>query len=402
MLKKLLPMIVLTFVNTIGFSLLIPTLPFIVKDFGYGSATYGLILSIYSLCQFLAAPLLGSLSDIYGRKKILIVSHTGTLLSWFVFALSYFINHEVSILGFSLSLIIIIFSRITDGLTGGNISVASAYVSDITKPEERAKAFGIIGATFGIGFLVGPVLGAFSSSTQYGYLGMCVVAAFISLIALFLLLNIKESLTERRASKKLHLEFIENISFIKKFLKHKNNPKIVDSLKFRFLTSVVFTAYNSIFILMLADVFNFEEKGSGIVFAFIGIYLIINQGYLVPKIISKIGVSKTLLLSIVLGSVGLFTLPFVTDIYVFLINAYLISLAIAIWFLTIKTVITKNTDKNNQGEVIGLDDSLISLNSAYVPFLSGYLYTVLGVNLFFILGIILIPGIWILNKIKNE
>ena len=354
MLKKLLPMIVLTFVNTIGFSLLIPTLPFIVKDFGYGAVAYGLILSIYSLCQFLAAPLLGSLSDVYGRKKILIISHAGTLLSWVVFAGSYFIDPSIQIAGFSLSLIIIIFSRITDGLTGGNISVASAYVSDITEPADRPKAFGIIGATFGIGFLVGPVLGAFTSSTSYGYLGMCIVAMLISFVALLLLLNIEESLKIRRAAKKIHIEFYENISFIKKFIKHKNNPKIVDSLKFRFLTSVVFTAYNSMFVLMLSDVFGFQESGVGIIFAVIGAYLILNQGYLVPKIISKIGISKTLFLSLILAGTALITLPFISNIYLFLFNAYLISLGIAIWFLTIKTVITKNTDKDLQGEVIGL------------------------------------------------
>ena len=108
------------------------------------------------------------------------------------------------------------------------------------------------------------------------------------------------------------------------------------------------------FVLMLSDVFGFQESGVGIIFAVIGAYLILNQGYLVPKIISKIGISKTLFLSLILAGTALITLPFISNIYLFLFNAYLISLGIAIWFLTIKTVITKNTDKDLQGEVIGL------------------------------------------------
>jgi len=156
--KELLPVILLTFVNTLNFSILIPILPFIIKSYGGGTVIYGIILSTYPFFQFFAAPILGSLSDRYGRRPILLISQAGTMLSWVIFAVAYFVpNVSVGIV--SIPLLIIIISRIADGATGGNSAVASAYLSDITTHEEKTKAFGMVGGVVGLGLIFGPVIG---------------------------------------------------------------------------------------------------------------------------------------------------------------------------------------------------------------------------------------------------
>ena len=142
--KKLMPVLILTFVNVIGFSILIPVLPEVLKYFtGESSGLfYGLLLSSYALSQFLGAPILGSLSDKYGRRPILLLSQGGTILSWIIFASAYFIPKDMLVGSVSLPLVVIAISRILDGLTGGNVSVAQAWVSDKTTREEKTKAFG--------------------------------------------------------------------------------------------------------------------------------------------------------------------------------------------------------------------------------------------------------------------
>src|SRR6185295_10580465 len=166
MTKKILPVIFLTFINTLGFAILIPVLPFVVKNYNASSIVYGFLLSIYFIFQFLGAPFLGALRDHYGRKPILMLSHFGTLISWGIFGLAYFVP-GVSLFGIALPLYVIGFARIVDGITGGNMSVANAYLSDITTPPEKARAFGTIGAVLGLGMIIGPTLGSFSSATRF-------------------------------------------------------------------------------------------------------------------------------------------------------------------------------------------------------------------------------------------
>src|SRR3989344_7690195 len=144
--KRLVPIAFLTFVNVIGFSIQIPVLPFIVDRYGGGPIMYGILLSSYSMFQFLGAPLLGSLSDKYGRRPILLISQTGTLISWVIFAFAYFVPSSIHVATIPLPLAIIMLSRVVDGITGGNISVANAYVSDLTGPEEKTRIFGLLGA----------------------------------------------------------------------------------------------------------------------------------------------------------------------------------------------------------------------------------------------------------------
>src|SRR6202040_3020855 len=141
-------------VNLIGFGIIIPLLPFYAETFGASPIVIGLLFAIFSLCQLVAAPALGDLSDRYGRRPVLIFSLAGTVVSFVMMALAQ-------------SLLLLFVARIVDGLSGGNISTARAYVADVTEPRDRARAYGLIGAAFGLGFILGPAISGVLSKISY-------------------------------------------------------------------------------------------------------------------------------------------------------------------------------------------------------------------------------------------
>ena len=154
MTRPLLIIFLTIFVNLIGFGIIIPLLPFYAQTFGASPLVIGLLFAIFSLCQLIAAPALGDLSDRYGRRPVLIFSLLGTVASFVMLALAQ-------------TLTVLFLARIVDGLSGGNISTARAYVADITEPKDRARAYGLIGAAFGLGFILGPALSGVLSKVSY-------------------------------------------------------------------------------------------------------------------------------------------------------------------------------------------------------------------------------------------
>src|SRR5882757_2220135 len=152
--RPLLIIFLTIFVNLVGFGIIIPLLPFYAETFGASPVLIGLLFAVFSLCQLLAAPALGDLSDRYGRRPILIFSLAGTVVSFVMLALA----HSIAML---------FAARIVDGLSGGNISTARAYVADVTEPKDRARAYGLIGAAFGLGFIFGPALSGVLVKVSY-------------------------------------------------------------------------------------------------------------------------------------------------------------------------------------------------------------------------------------------
>jgi len=176
----------IVFIDIFGFSLILPLLPFVAERFGASPLKIGLLGASYSFFQLLASPVLGFLSDRYGRKKILILSQLGSAAGFLL-------------LGFAHSLPLIFLSRVVDGITGGNISVAQAYIADITTKKNRAKGMGIIGAAFGLGFLFGPAIGGLLS--QNGFAIPALIAVFVSLFStLTTALFLKETVKKKNRS----------------------------------------------------------------------------------------------------------------------------------------------------------------------------------------------------------
>ncbi|HRK74141.1 MAG TPA: MFS transporter, partial [Rhodothermales bacterium] len=164
--RQLLTIFLILFVDVLGYGLILPLLPYYAKAYGAGEVVIGLIVASYALMQFVGAPLLGRWSDIRGRRPILLISVAGTALGFIILALaepiSFFVLGDKNTAGVhKLILILLFLSRMLDGLTGGNISVAQAYITDVTDEQNRARGLGLMGAAFGLGFILGPAAGGF-------------------------------------------------------------------------------------------------------------------------------------------------------------------------------------------------------------------------------------------------
>ncbi len=201
--SNIFPILLVNFIGILGYSVVIPILIFIVTDFGGNGFIYGLLGATYPFFQFIGAPILGKMSDRIGRKKVLIISQLGTFLAWCLFLLAFALpetelwNQESELTGkymMTLPLVIIFIARAFDGFTGGNISVANAYMSDISTDETRSKNFGKMGSSTSLGFVVGPAFAGVLASTVLGEILPLLIAAAISLIAIFVInYRLKES-----------------------------------------------------------------------------------------------------------------------------------------------------------------------------------------------------------------
>jgi MFS transporter, DHA1 family, tetracycline resistance protein len=201
--NSLLPLLLITFIGTLGFSIVLPFLVFLVIDLGGNAIVYGILSATYPAFQLIGAPLLGRWSDIYGRKKILLLSHGGTTVGWIIFLIALFlpINNlfsiDSTIIGtfiITLPLAALFLARAIDGLTGGNVSVADAYVADISSNENRSKNFGKMAISSNLGFIVGPALAGILGATVYGE-ALPVLAALIlsSVVLVVIVLFLKET-----------------------------------------------------------------------------------------------------------------------------------------------------------------------------------------------------------------
>lgn len=391
--RKLIPAFLLTLVNVLGFSILIPILPFIVEELGGTKFTYGLLISTYSIFQFFGAPVLGSLSDTYGRRPILLISQAGTLLSWFVFMAAYFLPPDLRLFGFALPLIVIFLSRVFDGVTGGNISTTNAYVSDLTTAKEKAQKFGLIGAVFGVGMIVGPALGGISAGTSYGWLGTVVLAILISAITLFSIWKyLPESLAKENRKPKRNLNLWEQLNIVKKIKKFSRDKIMANMLLIRLLFGLVMAGYTSIIVLYLIDLFDFNPTEIGFFLLFVGSFLIFNQGVMVNKFVQRFGESITMLIGHVLTAFGIVAITLTDKLWLFIVFYYFMNLGLALLFSSAQALLVNNVDKTQQGEITGLDQSIGSFCAAIAPALAGLSYMLIGEKTFWIFTVFLIFG----------
>ena len=387
--KQFIPIALLSLVNVLGFTILIPVLPFVVQKFGGSPIMYGALLSAYPTFQFLGAPLLGSLSDKYGRRPILLVSQAGTFLSWIIFGTAYFVPN-ISIFSLPVPIIVIALSRVVDGITGGNSSVANAYIADITKPADRTKAFGLVGGIVGVGLLVGPVIGGFSNSFNIEFLGTAITALIISgLTLVFMHRFLKESLQEKNQDSELEIKLLDEINIYKKAMKFRDNKIISRLLFIRIFFTFAFSSYTSIFALFIIDKFGLSSRDIGLLFLLFGSFFIFNQSFVSRKIADKTGDMKTFYIGQVITAIGLSTMTLAFNLTSLIIIAYIVNLGISLSFPTLRSLLTKNVSEKKQGEITGIDQSLFAAGSALAPLAAGTLYISLSQTTFVIFALIL-------------
>lgn len=261
--RQLILIFAFVFVDLLGYSLILPLLPYYASDFGATITLVGLLGTVNGLGQLIAAPVIGRLSDRYGRRPLLIVAVSGTILGFLI-------------LGFAKSLWMIFLSRAVDGLLGGNTALARAYITDITEPQDRAKSLGLIGAAFGLGFIIGPVMGGFLSLA--GLNVPAFVAAALSIINLIgIIFWLPESLPpEDRQQRRTNPHTAFNLSnLLDEFRRPCVGPLLLMTLFYGFS----FTLFQSNFSLYAKEVLKLSVQNTGLVLTYVGLLSVIVQGF---------------------------------------------------------------------------------------------------------------------------
>ena len=360
MLKSpLLAIFLIVSVDVLGLTIILPLLPFYSEKLGASPAVVGLLVSTYALCQLIAGPILGRMSDHMGRRPLLLVSQVGTFIGFLILA-------------YANVLWLVFLSRIIDGITAGNLSLAQAYISDVTKPEERAKSFALIGIAFGMGFLLGPAITGYL--VQYSYQYPIFAAAGLSatsILATYFLLPPSVPAVGNAPRKFAILDWGNYVRYFR-------DPGI-GPLLWQFLAfALTFSLFMTGFPLFAERRFMwqghpFGAKEVGYVYAYLGFLGVILQGGLIGRLVKIFGEIALVRAGFFVAMVGLTALAFTTRIPVMLVVAAAASLGTGMNRPALTSLITQRAPRSEQGVVLGLTTSLNSLSAICAPTIAGFL-----------------------------
>ena len=381
--SRLLPVFLVVFVDMLGFGLILPLLPYYADSYGATPILVGLLTASYAAAQLLGAPFLGRLSDRYGRRPILLVSIFGTFVSlvllgvadalgnalagWFGLAAS----ANILILG------LLFLARVTDGLTGGNISVAQAYITDVTTEENRAQGLGMIGAAFGLGFIIGPATGGLLST--YGYAVPAFAAAGLALLNLAAIyFYLPESLTvEKRMEMAANQS--ERPSFsLKSLWQALNRPRVGPLLHIRFFFGLAFSIFQTIFALYALYRLDLDARATGFILTYVGFLSVFVQGFAVGKLSKKFKENHLILVSTILMAVSLLAWAFAPNVITLLVIMAPLAFAGGILGTILNSALSKAVYPEEVGGTLGLSASLESLTRVIAPSLGGFLLGQVG------------------------
>lgn len=356
MTKAKIIILITVFLDVTGLGIVVPSLPIYLENITKSAFAVGLVFSVYALFGFLVGPLLGSLSDRYGRRPILLISIFGTSIGWFVFSLG--------------TLPFIILGRVINGITSGNISIAQSYLTDIAKdPRDRTHNLGLMGAIFGVGFVVGPAIGAALSSISitFPFLASGFLALANTIAAYFLL---PETHTNRNAH---HPLAINPLGGIKRAFANKTVRVL---LIIWFFYGMAMSSFHSVFSLYTHMAYDMDAAKNGLILTGIGLIMAINQGVLLrhfwlrfwtePKlqIISNI----TMIIALALIAVG--------NVWIMLLGLFLQSFAQPLLRVISNSEISGAAPQNERGEILGVYQSLFFLSAVMTPLIGGKLLDV--------------------------
>jgi DHA1 family tetracycline resistance protein-like MFS transporter len=367
----------IVFIDLVGFGLVIPLLPFYALRFAASPLQVTLLMAVYSLMQLFTAPLWGRLSDRVGRRPVLIVSMAASVLAYLW-------------IGSATALWMLFAARALAGACAGNIGAAQAYIADITKPEERAKGMGLIGAAFGLGFIIGPALGgllAGNDPVAADIESPAWVAAGFSFVALAgVALLLRESLpADRRGGAPHHRRVAAVIGVL-------GRPVLSRLILIFFLVILAFAGMESTFALWANAQFGWGPGQVGYVFAYVGVLSAITQGGLIGGLTRRFGEERLLFCGLALIGAGLLVLPFVRSLVGLVTGVSGLALGMGLTQPSTNSLISRRAGREEQGEVLGISQSVASFSRVIGPAAAGFCFTEFGRNAPFVVGALLVAA----------
>jgi len=371
------------FIDMLGFSLILPLLPFYATSFGATPTIVGLLLAANATTQLIGAPVMGRLSDRYGRRPLLLISIAGTLGGFIM-------------LGLSRSLAMLFASRMLDGLLGGNISLAQAYISDVTDERNRSRGLGLIGAAFGVSFIFGPALGGTLSAGGNYALPAWVAAGLSAANLLGVLFLLPESLPPEERSERAYSSATRITA--RALLNALRRPCVGPLLTFQLLFGLAFTMFQTIFALFAARRLGLTAQSTSYVLTYVGILVVLVQGGGIALLTRRFGDKQLILGGTVILSLSLLGWAFTASIPALLISLAPLALSGGVLNVVGSSALTKSVYREEMGGTLGLSAALSSLARVVAPALGGFLIDRLGPSAPGILGAVivgsLIPFVW--------
>ncbi|MEI8238405.1 MAG: MFS transporter [Actinomycetota bacterium] len=340
--------------DLVGFGIVVPILPRYAERFGASGLTVGLLFASFSLAQFLGAPLLGRLSDRIGRKPVIVISLLGTALGSFV-------------TGAAGALWVLFLGRLIDGGSGASLSVAQAAVSDMAEPKDRARLMGLLGAAFGVGFVLGPALGGLASLGGV-HVPFFVAGAIALVNAVAAIIRVPETkpvgAPQHRTGRKVR--------------PHAITPVLRQLAFVGFVTTVAFTAFEATFALLGHHRFGFGEKGSAFLFLGVGVVLVIVQGGAYGALVKKFGVHALYVAGVGVIVVGLAALSVATVWAVLAASLLLLSVGQGVASPSITTLVSEYAPLERRGEAMGFQQSATAVGRIAGPPVAGWMFDHVG------------------------
>jgi len=344
----------ISFINSLSMTILIPVIYLYGRQFGLNDFQTSLLFSMYSFAQFFATPVIGKLADRWGRKPLLLISLGGTVIANFL-------------AGTATTASLLFFARFLDGITGGNASVAQAVIADVTTPENRAKAFGINGAAFGLGFVLGPVISLFAQKISLGAAFLC--SSFIALTALVLtLLFLPETLKEK--AQKANNIFDLGLGNLVKGLMF---PRIGILLIINFLTGTTFTIFTYAFQPYFIHILHQDSQSLTLMFLTFGVLGVIMQTGGISLLTRQLSLVKILFLGLLVRGLSFLFMPIWPNVIYFIVVSVAFSLFNSLVQPMISALISLNSNSEDQGMVLGLNSSYLGVSNAFGPVIAGML-----------------------------
>lgn len=403
--SRVFPVLMVNFIGMMGYSLIIPILVFLVQDFGGNEFIYGILGSIYPAFQLVGAPLLGKWSDQIGRKRVLMISQAGTLLAWLLFILALLlpklnlVQVDSALLGtFALSvpLLVLFLARALDGLTGGNVSVANAYLADISTDRDRKANFGLMASSTSLGFILGPAIAGLLSSTAYGSLIPVALAAAISLLAIFVIQRFLPESNPKAVDAKLSVLGIRKLFQ----LEHKECYQMTDCpetnlrsiLKMPrmpllffiyFVNFLGFSFFYAGFPVYASNILEWDAAQLGIFLTTSSLIMVVFQGPVLSYLGTRVAEGWLVLIGSLLIGASFVALTFPNAKAVYLANV-LLSAGNGIMWPSFLAIFAQQSDPSKQGTIMGYGNSTGSLASIFGLVLGGILFSRIGPSVFYI------------------